>query len=80
MECQAAGAVSEEEADPLDQVWAYPLPAEERKERWGLYVVEAPLHVKEESGDFVVEAVEGLDLCCRTRAASVVDLPGRDPH
>jgi len=57
-----AGAVPEEVADPLDQVWANPLYAEEREERWGLHVVEAPLHVKEESGDFVAEAVEGLDV------------------
>jgi len=32
MECQAAGSVPEERADPLDQVWANPLPAEEREE------------------------------------------------
>jgi len=62
LERQAAGAVSEEGADPLDQVWANPLSAEEREERWGLHVVEASLHVKEESGDFVAEAVKGFNV------------------
>ena len=32
LECQAAGVVSEERADPLDQVRADPLSAEEREE------------------------------------------------
>ena len=32
LERQAAGAVSEERADPLDQVWADPLSAKEREE------------------------------------------------
>ena len=32
LECQAAGAVSDERADPLDQVRANPLFAEEREE------------------------------------------------
>jgi len=32
LKCQAAGAVSEERADPLDQVWADPLSTEERDE------------------------------------------------
>jgi len=32
LECQAAGAVSEERANPLDQVWADPLSPEEREE------------------------------------------------
>jgi len=30
LKCQAAGAVSEERADPLEEVWADPLSAEER--------------------------------------------------
>jgi len=54
--------MSEEGADPLDQVRADPLPMEERKERGGLHVVKASLHIKEESGDFVSEAVEGLNI------------------
>ena len=62
MECQAASAVSEERAHPLDQVRADPLSAEEREERGGLYVVEAPFHIEEESGDFVSEAMEGLNV------------------
>jgi len=32
LESQAAGAVPEGRADPLDQVWADPFPAEEREE------------------------------------------------
>ena len=32
LERQAAGAVPEERTDPLDQVWANPFSAEERKE------------------------------------------------
>jgi len=32
LECEAAGAVSEERADPLDQIRADPLPVEEREE------------------------------------------------
>jgi len=32
LERQAAGAVSEERTEPLDQVWADPFPAEEREE------------------------------------------------
>jgi len=58
LERQAAGAISEERADPLDQVCADPLSAEERKERGRLHIIEVPLHIKEESGDFVAEAVE----------------------
>jgi len=58
LECQAAGAIPEERADPLDQVWADPLSAEERKEGGRLHVIEAPLHIEEESGDLVAEAVE----------------------
>ena len=55
---QAAGAIPEERADPLDQVWADPLSAEERKERRRLHVIKALLHIKEESGDLVAQAVE----------------------
>ena len=58
LERQAAGAIPEERADPLDQVWANPLSAEERKERGRLHVIEAPFHIDEDSGDFVAEAVE----------------------
>jgi len=58
LERQAAGAIPNERADPLDQVWADPLSAEERKERWRLHVIKAHLHIKEESGDVVTEAVE----------------------
>jgi len=58
----AAGVVSEERADPLDQVRADPLSTEEREERGRLHVLEAPLHIEEESGDFVAEAVEGLNI------------------
>ena len=32
LEGQAAGAISEEGADPLDEVWADPFSVEERKE------------------------------------------------
>jgi len=32
LERQAAGAIYEERADPLDQIWADPLSAEEREE------------------------------------------------
>ena len=62
LECQAAGAISEEGTDPLDQVWADPLSAEEREERGGLHVVETTLHIEEKGGDFVSEAVEGLNI------------------
>ena len=57
-----AGAVSEERADPLDQVWAGPSLAEEIEERERVYFVKASLHFEEESGDFVAEAVEGLNI------------------
>jgi len=62
LERQAAGAVSEERAHPLDQVRADPLSAEEREERGGLHVIETTFHIEEESGDFVSEAVEGLNV------------------
>jgi len=62
LERQAAGVVSEERTDPLDQVWADPFPAEEREERGGRHVVKTSLHIKEKSGDFVAEAVEGLNV------------------
>jgi len=55
---KAAGAISEERADPVDQVWADPLYAERSNERGRLHVIEAPLHIKEESGNFVAESVE----------------------
>ena len=62
LECQAAGAVLEEIAYPLDQVWADPLSAEEREEGGRLYIVEASLDIEEESGDFVLEAVKRLNI------------------
>jgi len=62
LESQATSAVPEERAGPLDQVGADPFSAEEREERRGLHVVEASLNVKEESGDFVPEEVEGLNV------------------
>jgi len=62
LERQATRAVPEERAGPLDQVRADPFPAEEREERGGLHVVEASLNIKEESGDSVSEAVEGLNV------------------
>jgi len=54
--------VSKERADPLDQVWADPLLAEEREERGGLHVVETSLHIEKESGYFVAEAMKGLNV------------------
>ena len=54
--------ISKERANPLDQVRADPLSAEEGEERGRLHVIEASLHIKEESGDFVAEAVEGLNI------------------
>jgi len=62
LEGQAAGAVSEERADPLDQVRADPLSAEEREEQGRFHIVETPLHIEEESGDLVAEAVEGFNI------------------
>ena len=61
---QAVGAVSEERANPLDQVRADPLSAEESEESGRVYVIiiEAPLHIEEESVDFVAEDVEGLNI------------------
>jgi len=59
---QVAGAIPEERADPLDQVWTYPLPAEESEERGRFHIVKASLHVEEESGDFVAEAGDGLNV------------------
>jgi len=59
---QAAGAIPEERADPLDQVWAYPLSAEESEERGRFHVIKASLHIEEESGHFVAEAVEGFNV------------------
>ena len=62
MEGQAAGAGSEKRADSLNQVRADPLSAEEREEGRRFHVVETSLHVEEESGDFVAEAVEGFNV------------------
>jgi len=60
LEYQAAGTVPEKRADPLDQVQANPLSAEERKKGGRLYVVEASFPIEEESGDLVAEKVEGF--------------------
>jgi len=62
LESQATSAVPEERAGPLDQVGADPFSAEEREERRGLHVIEATFNIKEESGDFVSETVEGLNV------------------
>ena len=62
LKCQAAGAIPEERADPLDQVWADPLPAKESEERGRFHVIKASLHIEEESRDFVAEAVEGFNV------------------
>jgi len=62
LEPQAAGTVSEERANPLNQVQANPLSAEKRKEGGRLHVVKAPFHIEEESGDLVAEAVEGFNI------------------
>ena len=59
---QVAGAIPEERADPLDQVRAYPLPAEESEERGRFHVIKASLHIEEESGGFVAEAMEGFNV------------------
>jgi len=61
-ERQVAGTVSEERADPLNQIRANPLFAEEREERGRLHVVEASFHIEEEGGDLVVEAVKGFNM------------------
>jgi len=62
LEGQATSAVPEERAGPLDQVRADPFSVEEREERGGFHIVEASLDIKEESGDFVSEAVKGLNV------------------
>jgi len=62
LERQATGTVSEKRADPLKQVWANPLSAEEREEGGRLYVVEASFHSEEESGDLVPETVEKFNM------------------
>ena len=62
LECQAAGAVSEKIADPLDQIRADPLSVEEREEGRKLHVVETPFHIAEESGALIAEALEGFNV------------------
>jgi len=59
---QAAGAISEKGADPLNQVWANPFSAKEGEERRRFHIIETSLHIEEESGDFVAEAVEGFNI------------------
>jgi len=59
---QAAGAISEKRADPLNQVWADSFPAKEGEKRGRFHIIEASLHIEEESGDFVAEVVEGLNI------------------
>jgi len=55
-------AVSEKRSDPLDQVRADPLSSEEGEEGGRFHFVKAALHIQEESGDFVAEAVEGFNI------------------
>jgi len=62
LERQAAGTVSEERADQLNQVRANPLSAEEREEGGRLYVVGASFHIEEESRELVAETVEGFNM------------------
>jgi len=59
---QAAGAVSEERPDPLDQVLADSLSSEEGEEGVGFHVIKASLNIKEKGGDFVSEAVKGFNI------------------
>jgi len=61
LEPQATSAVPEERAGPLDQVGAVPFPAEEREERGRFHIIKTSLYIKEESGDFVAEAMERLN-------------------
>jgi len=62
LEHQAAGRVSEERTNPLNQVRANPFPAEEREEGGRLHVVEGSFYIEEESRDLIAEAVEGLNM------------------
>jgi len=62
LERQATSVVPEERAGPLDQVGADPFPAEEREERGRFHIIKTYLHIKEESGDFVAEAMERFNL------------------
>jgi len=59
---QAAGAISEKTANPLNQEWADPFCAKEGEERGRFHIIEASLHIEKESGDFVAEAVEGFNI------------------
>jgi len=59
---QAAGAISEKRADPLNQVWADTFSAKEGEEGGRFHIIEAALHIEEESGDFVAEVVEGFNI------------------
>jgi len=61
-EHQAAGTVSEERADPMNQVGADPLSAEEREEGRRFHIVETASHIEEERGDFLAEAVAGFNV------------------
>jgi len=62
LERQATSAVPEERAGPLDQVGADPFPAEESEERGRFHIIKTSHHIKEESGDFVAEAMESLNI------------------
>jgi len=62
MKCEAACPVPKERANPLDQVRADPFSAEEGKKGWRLPVVKATFDNKEESGDLVTKALEGLNI------------------
>ena len=57
-----AGAVSEERPDPLDQVRADPFSSEEGEEGASLHIIKASLNIEEKGGDFVPEAVKGLNI------------------
>ena len=57
-----AGTVPEERADPLYEVWAHTLAAEEGEQGQGFYVIQATFYIEEEGGDLVAETVKGLNV------------------
>jgi len=59
---QAAGAIPEERADPLEKGWADPHSVKERKERGRRHLIKAPCYIEKESGDFVAEALERFNI------------------
>ena len=62
LEGQAAGAVSEERPDPLDQVRADSLSSEEGEQGVGFHVIKTSLNIKEKGGDLVSRAVKGFNI------------------